>query len=58
VAKLLNKVTYYDIVLFVHGWSNYVGYDELMRRNEDPMMYSRDHATYLFRKSRNYNLNV
>ena len=58
VAKILNRVRYYDTVLFVHGWANYVGFDELMQRNENPMLYSKDHATYLFRKSRKFDLKV
>lgn len=56
VAKLLNKVKYYDIVMFEHGWANYVGYDELMQRNENPLLYNKDHAIYLYRRGKNYNL--
>jgi hypothetical protein len=58
VAKMLGKVKYYDLVLFVHGWANYVGFDELMQRNENPTLYHKDHAVYLFRKGRNFGLKV
>jgi hypothetical protein len=56
VAVALNRVRWYDTVMFAHGWADYVGYDELMQRNEDRTTYNRDHANYLFRKSRNFGI--
>jgi len=54
VAKQLNKVKYFDTLMFAHGWADYVGWDELMKRNEDRNLYMRDQGIYNYRKSRGF----
>jgi hypothetical protein len=54
VAKKLEKVKYFDLVPFVHGWADYVGWDDLMKRNEDRSTYIRDQGVFNFRKSQGF----
>lgn len=51
VSRSLGKAKYSDLVLFYHGWVQFVGYDELAQRNETPAMYAVDGPTYQRRKA-------
>ena len=46
VSRGLNKVRYSPIVLFQHGWINFVGRDALVERNESPEYYRVDKENY------------
>lgn len=54
VAKKSGKVQYFDLVLFAHGWADYVGWDDLMKRNEDRSTYMRDSGVFNYRKMQGF----
>ena len=56
VSQKLNKVIYTPEILFYHGWTNYVGYDALMQRNENRENYIVDEKNYMERLNRNFDL--
>lgn len=58
VSKILNKHVYVDRVLFEHGWINYVGFDVLAQRNENPKFYEIDSINYINRRNDNFGIKI
>lgn len=56
VSRLLKKAQYIDRVIIRHGWVQYVGFDALARRNENPVFYDIDGALYRSRLAMNFGL--
>jgi hypothetical protein len=56
VSRILKKAMYCDAVLIKHGWAEFVGFDDLMKRNEDPEMYRIDKENLEARAAKNFDL--
>jgi hypothetical protein len=54
VSRNLGKAKYIPREIIRHGWVQYVGFDALAARNENPEYYAKDGAVYAQRKEQGF----